>query len=194
MLESLVRFAFAVVLAAATSAVAAPHGRVVRIERARASSNVIPILCVEIRGDAGICIGAQPQLGDTIVVVDEEKTIAEVRVTSANMYLPKCDMIWSITGEVIRGDLSGHARRKALGMIDPLLDRRSGRRIEEDKIPAPEEGSRVGLGIDRDGDGTPDVLATSSSCGGANEDCIDIWTRRNNKLSKVWSTNLKNCR
>ncbi|MEO8700274.1 MAG: hypothetical protein ABI867_09530 [Kofleriaceae bacterium] len=187
------RLAFVVLVAAASSAVAAPHGRVVRVERAKASSNVIPILCVELRGDAGICIGAQPQVGDLIVVVDEQKTIAEVRVTAANMYLPKCDMIWSITGEVVRGDLT-QSRRKSLGLIDPLLDRRSGRRIEEDKIPSPEPGSRVGFGVDRDGDGIADVLATSSSCGGSGEDCIDIWTRRDKQLSKVWSTNLRNCR
>lgn len=195
MIDAVSRLAFVLVAAMAVSAVAAPHGRVVRVERARASVNVIPIVCVELRADAGICIGAQPQIGDTIVVVDEQKTIAEMRVTTAQMYLPKCEMIWSISGEVVRGDLSQGNRRKSLGLIDPLLDRRTGRRIEEDKLTAPEPGARVGFAVDRDGDSAADVLVTSSSCGGGNgEDCIDIWTRRDKQLAKVWSTNLKNCR
>lgn len=183
-----------------STAVAAPRGRVNRIERPRATSNnVVPILCAELGDDTGICIGARPQVGDLIVVVDTHKPIAEIRVGGVQPYVANCEVLWTITGEVVRGDLTSTNRSQALGLIDPLLDRRAGRRISDDKIAVPEPGAKVEFGVDRDGNGTADVLATtSSSCdsqAGAGE-CVDVWTRsgRNgDRFSKVWSTNVRSC-
>ena len=180
---------------ASAAAAAPPPGRVVRIERARANGSVAPILCAELRANGGICIGARPQAGDTIVVVDDTHAIAEFRVTGASSYMPTCDMFWTITGELIRGDLSAANRSQALGLIDPLIDRRTSRRIADAKIPPPEPGAKVGFGVDRDGDGTADVVATSSACGAQTgpEECIDVWVRVGGRFSKAWSTNLRNC-
>lgn len=185
-----------VVGAIASTAIAAPAGRVSRIERPRATSDVVPILCAELGAETGICIGARPQVGDVIVVVDEFKAIAEIRVGGVQPYVANCEMLWTITGELIRGDLASTHRSQALGLIDPLLDRRVARRIPDGTIAAPEPGAKVEFGVDRDGNGTADVLATtSSSCdalaGGG--ECIDVWTRNGNRFSKVWSKNVRSC-
>ena len=204
MLGDMLRVASVVLVGAmALTAWAGPGGRVVRIERARATNAPIPILC-ELRSDmSGMCVGASPQVGDTVLVVDEAQTIAEVRISKTQQLSAKCDTVWSVEGELLRGDMSQAQRRKSIGLIDATLDRRGTRRVDEDKIVSPsgEPEVRVGLGVDRDGDGVADIVVTQSRCegqqtpgGAGNNECIDIWTKRGGKgMTRAWSTNLRHC-
>jgi hypothetical protein len=200
MLRVMLRGASVILVGAmALTAWASPRGRVVRIERSRTVSNVIPILC-ELRQDmSGMCVGGtSPQIGDVVLVVDETHMIAEVRITSAQRLSQKCDTRWSVSGEILRGDMAQAQRRKSIGLIDSTLDRRGTRRIDEKNIPSPNgdpDGS-VGLGVDRDGDGIADLVVTQSRCqaqsGGGNE-CIELWTKRDKGMTRAWTTNLRNC-
>jgi hypothetical protein len=177
----------------------------VRVERQRGGTAAIPVLC-EVKADAsGVCVGPAPQVGDSITVVDDEHTIAEVRITKLQAMTPQCSTLWSFSGEATRGDLSQSKASKTIGVIDPTLDRRSAHRIDEDHITSPAEGPevRVLLGIDRDGDGTADMVVTQFNCDAQGQPtspttavdfCIDIWSERDAVMKRTWSTKLQSCR
>ncbi len=170
-----------------------PAGKVIRVERARTLPPVTPILCVQMQPDgSGLCIGPQPRRSESVILVDETQVIAEIKVDSVTKTQPNCESVWNITGSVIRGDIS-HSNRKAIGLIDSNTSNTAARVVPKNKLPKLAQTDRVELGIDRDGDGTPDVVAAGSSCPGGGE-CIEFWARRVKGLEKVWSTNLQSCR
>ncbi len=191
--------------ALALTAWGAPHGRVVRVERQRTGTAAVPVLC-EVKSDAsGMCVGPEPHVGDTITVVDDTHTVAEVRITKSQALSPKCDTLWQISGEVVRGDMTQSRSSKQIGLIDGSLDRRVARRVDEDRIKSPTDNpeTRVLLGVDRDGDGTADVVITQFNCdaqgqptssGTAVDFCIDIWSERDTVMKRTWSTKLQACR
>ena len=206
MLGDMLRIACLILVGAmAPTAWAAPHGRVVRVERHRGTNATVPVLC-EVRPDAqATCVGPPPSIGDTIVVVDEAHLVAEVRVIQLQPYMPKCDTLWKVTGEVVRGDLSQARSNKSIGLIDPTIDRRAARKISEDSITSPSSSPevRVAIGVDRDGDGTADVIVTQYSCDASGQPansnmaidfCIDIWSRRDDGIKRAWTTKLQSCR
>lgn len=208
MLGGMLRFASlvgAMALVATAWGAPAPRGRVVRVERPRGNPNIIPILC-ELKPDgSGMCVGTSPTIGDTILVVDENKTVAEVRVTKSSPLNPKCDTLWQITGEVLRGDMTQARANRAIGLIDRGADPRTARRMEESRLTSPSTNPdvHVGLGIDRDGDGNADILVTQYACdsngqptgsSGAVDYCIDIWSKRDNVMKRAWTTKLQACR
>jgi hypothetical protein len=210
MLGGMVRFA-SLILVGATALTAwgapapKPQGRVVRVERPHGDTNTVPILC-ELKADgSGMCVGASPNIGDTVIVVDDTHTLAEVRITRSAPQSPKCDTLWTVNGDIIRGDMSQSRGTKAIGIIDPATDRRSARRVEEDKLisPNPSPDVRVALGVDRDGDGTADIIVTQYACdaqgqptstGSAIDFCIDIWCKRDKVMKRAWTTKLATCR
>ncbi len=178
----------------ALPAIAAPRGRVVRVERTRAFPLITPILCFQVQTDGtGLCIGPQPHTGDVIVLVDETQVIAEVRVDGITKAMPSCDVVWNIQGSVLRGDVTAGKRSRTMGLIDGNIDRKEARRVPDDKIVKPTPDTKVELGIDRDGDGTADVVVAQSTCQGTGNDCIEFWTRRAHGLERVWSSNLRIC-
>lgn len=173
----------------------APRGKVVRVERPRTFPLVVPVMCVQMQADGtGLCIGPQPKAGETVVLVDESQVIAEVKIDGATKAMPTCDSVWSVTGTVMRGDVTAGRRNKSIGLIDANIDRNAARRVPENKIAKPTDDSRVEIGIDRDGDGVADVLAAESTCKGVGGECIEFWTRRAKGLERVWSANLRICR
>ncbi len=173
----------------------APRGKVVRVERERSFPVVTPVLCVQMQADGtGLCIGPQPKAGETVVLVDENAVHAEVKIDGATKAMPTCDSVWSVTGTVLRGDVNAGRRNKMIGLIDANIDRNKARRVPESKVTKPAPDSRVEIGIDRDGDGTPDVLAAEATCPGVGGECIEFWTRRPKGLERVWSANLRICR
>ncbi len=182
-----------VVGAAIPAAAETPAGKVIRVERERTLPMVTPILCVSIQPDgSGTCIGPQPKLGDSVILVDETQVIAEVKVDLVTKMQATCDSVWTITGSVVRGDIS-QGNRKAIGLIDSNTSNTAARVVPKKKLPKLAQTDRIELGIDRDGDGTADVIAAGSSCPGGGE-CIEFWARRAKGLEKVWSTNLQSCR
>ncbi len=198
MLGGMSRFAVIVVAVVGVlpSAVdATPRGKVVRVERARTFPLVTPVLCVQMQADgSGLCIGPQPKVGDTVVLVDENQVIAEIKIEGATKAMPNCDSVWGVTGTVTRGDVAAGRRNKSIGLIDANVDRNAARRVPEAKVVKPSEDSRVEIGIDRDGDGNADVLAAEATCPGVGGECIEFWTRRSKGLERVWSANLRICR
>jgi hypothetical protein len=183
-----------VVIGISIPALGAPTpGKVVRVERERAFPLVIPVLCVNVQDDgSAMCIGPQPKAGEVITVIDETKVLAEVRVDGSKRYTPKCDSMWTVTGSVINGTVDPR-NRKSLGLIDANISNTAARMVPRDKLPSPQADIRVELGIDRDGDGTADVLAAGGNCGGARNECVEFWTRRRKGLERVWTANLQTC-
>jgi len=172
---------------------AGPRGRVVRVERSRTFPLVTPVLCFQIQSDgSGLCIGPQPKSGDAIVLVDETQVIAELRVDTSTKAMPSCEVVWGFQASVVRGDITAGRRSKMMGLIDAGIDRQQARRLPDDKVPRPTPDSRVEIGIDRDGDGTADVVVAQGTCTAGGE-CIEFWSRRPKGLERVWSANLRIC-
>ncbi len=207
MLGKMSRLASLILVGAmAQTAWAAPHGRVVRVERQRGGPASIPVLC-EVKADgSGQCVGPTPRVGDTISVVDDVHLIAEVRITKLQPRSATCDTIWTIQHELARGDLNQTRTSKAIGIIDARLDASTARRMDEDQITSPAVGpdARVALGLDRDGDGSADVIVTQFMCdaagqpagsntGSATGFCIDIWTERDAVMKRAWGMKSQSC-
>jgi len=172
-----------------------PKGKVVRVERERTSPMVVPVLCVQMQPDgSGLCIGPQPKAGESVIVVDEAQVLAEIKIDSATQAMPNCDSVWQVTGSVVRGDVNAGKRNKSVGLIDANVSRTTSRRVAESKVTRPTPDSRVEIGIDRDGDGTADVIASEATCPSVGGECIEFWTRRPKGLERVWSANLRICR
>lgn len=189
------------VAASATWSPAQPHGRVVRVERSRTLPDANPILC-EIREDlSGMCLGAMPRVGDTVLLVDAERTIAEIKLTSARPRSPTCNVMWEVRGDVLRGDL-GRRGHRAIGLIDPGADPQRTRQIERETDIAPPDhdpDTHVLLGVDRDGDRAADLVVTATHCAtpagnGGPMECLEIWSgRAGRKLLRTWSGHFRDC-
>lgn len=75
----------------ASAAAAAPRaGHVVRVERAAPAFAGTPRICQvqndPVSGASGTCGGPQPQVGETITVIDNQRVLGTVRVTGASAY------------------------------------------------------------------------------------------------------------
>jgi len=193
-----------VVGAFALSAAAAPRakGKVVRVERQRGTA-VTPRVC-DVRADkAGTCLGPEPQIGEVIIVLDENGVIAEARITEAVAFSTggsnACQSLWNIKTEVVRGDLTTIPLR-TIGVVDPEVHPRKGRMLPKEQFPPPPSGrsdEQVVVAVDRDGDRTADIVLTQNSCDGSSAvqggSCIDEWARVNGRLIKVQQTNFATC-
>lgn len=173
---------------------AAPRGKVVRVERARTSPTVIPAICFQFsNGGQGMCIGRQPKTDESIILMDEQQVVAEIRIGQVTAAKLGCDAVWNVEGSVVSGDVSAGRRSKTMGLIDGNVDRKAARMVPEDKIAKPVPDAKVAIGMDRDGDGQSDVVITQSKCPTGTGDCIDFWTRRTKGLEKVWTSSLDTC-
>jgi hypothetical protein len=185
------------------AAAAGPSGRVVRVERA-GSSRVAPRLC-EIHGDSGNCLGEHPQSGQTVVVLDEHRVIAELQIVEVTSYSPSCPTLWSVKTRLVRG-ASGDS--DGTGVIDPSLDANRARVLERSHMPPSPSGfpdDEVWRAIDRDGDGAADILLTRYGCdsqgrpvsGGfarvGNTFCIDVWARTGARMTRTTQLNFGLC-
>ncbi len=187
---------FALVIWSAT-AVAGPSGRVIRIERTDAGSNVAPRLC-EIRGAAGTCVGDEPRVGQTVVVLDERRVLAEVQIIEATSVSASCTNLWTVKTRGVRGA----DEAEGIGVIDPSL--KPGRARVLDRSHLPPSPSRmpgdVWRAIDRDGDGTADILVTRYNCDASGQQvtggttyCIDVWARFGTRMLRSTQLNFAQC-
>ena len=173
-------------LAIAASATAEPRpGKVVRVERRLQKSG--PIRLCEIKANGGgQCFGDRPVEGDVIAVLDETQVFAEIRVAKVEGMNAQCDSMWTVTGEILRGDLAGSQWGRSIGVIDTRLDRRNARKLPEDRLPTAPSGrpeEKVIGAIDRTGTGTPDIDLTAFQCDPSglpssqgSEQCFEIWS------------------
>src|SRR5512138_1156524 len=103
----------------ALTATAAPRGKVVRVERVRSCPPSTPVICFQVQSDgSGMCVGPQPKVGDVVVLVDETAVIAEIRVDGTSKPMSNCEVVWQVTGTVLKGDVANGKRSKAMGLID----------------------------------------------------------------------------
>jgi len=186
-----------VVLWSAASA-AGPSGRVVRVERS-GGSRVAPRLC-DVHGETGNCVGDEPHPGQTVVMLDERRVIAEVQIVEASSFSPSCPTLWSVKTRLVRGALNDS---DGLGVIDAGLDVNRAHLIDRGRLPSSPSGSpddEVWRAIDRDGDGAADIVITRYSCdssgrpttGGATY-CVDLWARTGARMTRTTQLNFALC-
>jgi hypothetical protein len=193
------RLAALVFVIGSASAVAAPGGRVVRVERSGAGHGVAPRLC-EIRGDTGTCVGDEPKAGQTVVVLDERRVLAEVQIVEATPFVARCPSLWTVTTRMLRGS---HTDHDGIGVIDPGVHPIRARVIDKDRMPVSpsgQPGEEVWRAVDRDGDGTADILITRYNCDptsrpivGGSTYCIDVWAKAGSRLVKTTQLNFSQC-
>jgi hypothetical protein len=181
------------------TAVAGPGGRVIRVERT-GGSNVAPRLC-EVRGDVGTCVGDEPKPGQAVTFLDERRVIAEVQIIEAVGVAPSCPSLWTVKTRAVRGSVPDS---DGLGVIDPGLNAGRAHMVDRGHLPGSPSGlpgEEVWRAIDRDGDGTADIVFTRYSCDasgkpvtGGGAYCIDIWARmRANKMTRTTQLNFAQC-
>jgi len=191
--------AVAALMALPLEAAPRPKGKVVRVERRRAS-NVIPRIC-DVQGDkTGNCFGAEPSIGDVITLLDDSGVIGEARIIEVQPFSlagrgsKGCDGLWSVRTELLRGDLALSVGR-TMGVVDPAMHPRLGRVVPKDQLSAPSgRADEVpAIGFDRDGDRTPDIILSQSTCDGQGSMCIEEWLRVEGRMVKVHQLNFQTC-
>lgn len=200
----------AVVLVGAAAAVAAaaprppkPHGKVIRVERQR-SSNSPPRVC-EIHTDGGgVCFGAEPVIGDLVMVMDENGVVAETKIIEATAFATGannqvCNALWNVKSDVVRGDLANVSARN-FAVIDAEIHPQKGRIVSKEQPPPSPSGDAsdvVMIAVDRDGDRTADIIVVQSNCGGlapgGGGACLDSWARVKGRMIRVQQTNFATC-
>lgn len=193
-----------VVCALAPSAIGAPRqpGKVVRVERTRATASV-PRICDVQPDKTGNCFGPEPGIGDLITLVDESGVIGEARVSETSSFALNgrpsnpakgCDGLWSVKVEILRGDVSSSIAR-TVGVIDAGMNPRRGRMIPKAQLSPPSGRSddNPAFGFDRDGDRVADIVLTQTSCDGAGSVCIEEWVRVSGEMKRVHQVNFQNC-
>lgn len=167
----------------AATVFASPPGRVERIERSGASAGSAPRLC-EIRGDAGTCVGEEPRVGQTVVMVDERHPAAEVQIIEATSVVPSCANLWSVKTRTLRGS---EAAGSGIGVIAAGVHPGRAHVLDRGHTPPSPSGhpaEDVWRAIDGDGDGRADLVITRYNCDPAGRAvasgptyCIDVWSR-----------------
>lgn len=189
--------------AVALPAQAAPSGKVVRVERARGAM-VIPRVCDMQADKTGLCLGTQPLPGEVVMVLDETGVIAQARIIEVTAFATGtaagCNALWRIKTDVVVGDLSAIPMR-TIGVVDPEVHPHKARMYAQASLPPHPNGSsseKVLAAIDRNGDGSPDIVLTQTTCDdGAGQSgsgmCVDEWARVAGKMTKVQQTNFSAC-
>lgn len=188
----------AVLVIWSATAMAGPSGRVVRVERTVGGTNVAPRLC-DVRGDSGTCIGEEPRAGQTVIVLDERHVVTEVQIVETARAVASCDHLWTVKTRVIRGVA---ADGDGIGLIAPGIHPSRARVLDKRNLPVSPSGlsgEEVWRAIDRDGDGTADILVTHHNCDataavtGRTAGCIEIWARIGARLTRTTQINLAQC-
>ena len=185
-----------------SGAMAAPHGQVIRIERSGNAAHVAPRLC-EIRGDTGTCLGEEPRVGQTVVVLDERRVLAEVQVTEVASVVAACPNLWTVKTRPVRGGRSDGTGAGGIGVIDPALNPSRAHVLDKGHMPPSPGGmpnEEVWRAIDRDGDGTADIMITRYTCDASSKpqsagatSCIDVWARVGPRLLRTTQLNFAQC-
>jgi hypothetical protein len=186
----------------AASAAPRPHGKVVRVERQRAT-NAPPRIC-EIHVDgAGVCFGAEPLVGDLVMVMDENGVVAETKISEAKPFSTGsnqvCTALWNVKSELVRGDLTNVSSRN-FGVVDAEIHPQKGRVFAKDQFPPSPSGDAndvVMIVVDREGDHTADIIVAQSNCDGSSPGsggaCLDAWARVKGRMVRVQQTNFATC-
>ena len=190
----------AIALCAVTSSAAPrPKGKVVRVERRRAS-NVTPRICDVQADKTGNCFGEEPKVGDLITLLDDSGVVGEARIIEVQPFAlagrgsKGCDGLWSVRTELLRGDLSNSIGR-TMGVVDPAMHPRLGKLVPKEQLQPPSGRSDEipAIGFDRDGDRTADIVLSQSTCDGQGSMCIEEWLRIDGRMVRVHQINFQTC-
>jgi hypothetical protein len=180
-------------------AIAAPHGKVVRVERQVASAVLDPSLCqFQAHDGTGLCLGTV-KTGDIVVLLSTDAVVGEVRVDEAKPTKPACPLLQNIKGTLMKGTLAGGNNGNVLGIVGGGIDRSHGRMVADPSTtPSPNGRDLVRAAVDRDGDGVADIVMTQSQCdptSTSSEVCFDMWATANTSrtMRQVQHVNLQNC-
>ncbi|CAN5785801.1 hypothetical protein BH11MYX2_BH11MYX2_18140 [soil metagenome] len=174
-------------------------GRVVRVERQRASTEV-PRICEVRDSGEGACFGPEPRLGDVITVGGEQSVLAEARVTHTEVYgkgSQTCGGLWSIQVDVVRGDLDNSMH--AIGVVASDVSQHNARVVARDHMPRTLPGAEVDaiqVAIARDGAVQVDLFLSQSNCDSSHPDtanCLDEWALQRGRFERVFQTNFAAC-
>ena len=195
------------VVATAVAAWAAPHGKVVRVERNR-GMKAVPRLCeVQPTAKEGVCVG-QPNTGDRVALIDQDRGIAvgEFRIdSSAGAADPfVCSgvtpLVFKIKGAVTSGDPDVIADSgRIIGLRNLSLDSKVARVLKDQTVPGTQD--RAELALDIDGNGSVDYMLFRYPCDDANNPapnndrrfCFDTYLERGTKLVKAHTDNIQIC-
>ncbi len=190
------------------SALAAPGGKVVRIERNR-GLRTIPRICeVAPVAKNGNCLG-QPSPGERVALIDQERALVlgEFRINEAG---PAQDAafacpgvvtsVFRIAGVVSSGDPDVIADSgRVIGLRNLSLDPKVARVLKDQNVPNTQD--RADLALDIDGNGRVDYLLFRYFCDEANNPvqtsdrrlCFDTYLERGGHLSKAHTENIQLC-
>ncbi len=188
----------------AASAAPRPHGKVVRVERQRAANSPPRVCEIHVDG-AGVCFGAEPIVGDLVMVMDENGVVATTKVTEAKPFQTGsgsnqvCNALWNVKSELVRGDLTSVSSRN-FGVVDAEIHPQKGRIFAKDQFPASPSGDAndvVMIAVDREGDRSADIIVVQSNCDGTSPGgsgaCLDTWSRVKSRMVRVQQTNFATC-
>ncbi|MBA3500825.1 MAG: hypothetical protein H0T65_10650 [Deltaproteobacteria bacterium] len=192
---------------AAALAWAAPHGKVVRVERNR-GIKAVPRLCdIQALAKEGLCVG-QPNSGERIALIDQDRGIA-VREFRIEQALGAADpfvcsgaspIVFKIKGSLTSGDPDVIADSgRIIGLRNLALDPKVARVMKEQLVPGSQE--RAELALDVDGNGSVDYMLVRYACDDANNPsptsdrrfCFDTYLERAGKLVKAHTDNIQIC-
>jgi hypothetical protein len=176
-------------LSTAALAVASP-GRVVRVERGHGIHRT-PRVC-QLQGDGrGTCWGKAPEPGESASVIDQTRgVIATIRVSEVTPLQDTCGKTqrWDYTYTMDTGSMTQAPDWSYTFVVFDIEVTPGRSRVIADtsrvNLPQKRSGEQVWSVLDRDGDGTEDLVVTAYSCDKAGEMtinapaagyCIDYW-------------------
>jgi hypothetical protein len=207
----LVALGLGAVLLAGT-ALSAPRGKVVRIERPRARTAAARFCVVMDSPEKLLCIGKAPVDGEVITFLDQRGggVIGTARTESAQpsrMYTcpGREATIFDVTATVTTGDVSVISRGYTLALRGLQLDERA--KVIEDYRPAQPSEQSVLVAIDTDGDSTADIVMFQYTCdaqgnmsplggggsGNTNTQCYDTYVDRGGTLVRTHQDIIELC-
>ena len=198
------RRALVVLIAVAAQAAVAAPGRVVRIERPRATA--VPHFCGMFGTDV-ICVGPAPAIDERIALIDTRSNLVlgELRVETVAdstefQMCPKS--MYKVTGSPIGFTAPGNgAAGSIFGVRGIRVDAHA--RVVRNPQP-PRDNVSVELALDLDEDGATDVMITQYACDAAGNPstftpsgrariCFDSYLRRGHQLERVAQDVLQQC-
>jgi len=187
------------------SAGAAPRpGKVVRVERKPRGISGMPRYCSISSDMSGYCLGGkQPEIGEHVVVIDSQRTLGVVRITTVTPLPDQCNQnaVWMIQGMLETGDLAS-PQGQTLGVIDVPIDPRGGRLVTVDRSPAGHPwGTDQIQGVDSNGDGNVDLEFIQFPCDDAGTQasaatgtCLEVWAATTGHgLARIRQDRVRNC-
>lgn len=188
-------------------ATAAPRaGKVVRVERRPPGLTGTPRYCsVSLADLIGYCISEKaPEVGDRMTILDSRRVVGVIRVTNVQSLGDGCqqkNMMWMTQGTLDSGDLT-NSQGPMIATLDVPVDARSARLVTVDKSPGGRPwGTETIYGVDRNGDGVPDLAFVQFQCDdagnlstNATSTCFEVWAQMPGRgLEKIRSERQKHC-